>query len=315
MLQLEANAENPPRILVLKGEIFDQRKEEIVKAVFADFMGYLNLAEGEIKNEELRDLVNLPDKQLREVGNIQTEMEEMLQICFPDSDSDPQTPLFSSSSWGMRSKTHIERSGFWYIYMANESRFRQSRRWETKLAILSVLWATPPMDLNAFSRLFPSATVTSTNSREIYNVCANHRYNLKGSCLTLLSQTLLNLIGQGINYFVLDVRIGQVLKKRGAYDVPFMNVGAIKCYLKCGFQFPFYAGNDTLEMWPSYLEREELVKMQGDTFTRKLQHGLKNLENRATEEIVKHFGFYSRAQKIKQLLFTLKCCGSLVVHG
>ena len=92
---------------------------------------------------------------------------------------------------------------------------------------------------------------------EIYSVCTDPLFKLKGVCTTLMSQSMIQHINDGTRCFYLGVRLCS-LDPDGRLDWDDANIGAIKCYLRCGFKFIKNDGS----FWPLHADRAVLLKRQ-----------------------------------------------------
>ena len=72
---------------------------------------------------------------------------------------------------------------------------------------------------------------------EIYSVCTSPLFELKGVCTTLMSQSMIEHINKGTRCFYLCVRCFSYVNEEDQLDFNDANIGAIKCYLRCGFKF------------------------------------------------------------------------------
>ena len=98
-------------------------------------------------------------------------------------------------------------------------------------------------------------TPSRTPILEIYSVCTSPLYKLKGVCTTLMSQSMIHHINRGTRCFYLGVRLCSLDATASTTDFSDANIGAIKCYLRCGFKFILADGT----FWPLYTQRARLL--------------------------------------------------------
>ena len=177
----------------------------------------------------------------------------MQKICFPS--------VYTGGSFNAVNPL-VQINGLWHVLSTcnrDENRLAlgsllmiQCKPTTMSIATLRSIHNTDPQILNTMINIF-----TADRKRpilEIYSVCTSPLYKLKGVCTTLMSQSMIHHINQGIRCFYLGVRLCSI-NTNGTYNLNDANIGAIKCYLRCGFKFILNDGT----FWPLRVERAQLL--------------------------------------------------------
>ena len=177
----------------------------------------------------------------------------MQKICFPS--------VYTGGSFNAVNPL-VQINGMWHVLST-------CNRDENRLALGSLLMIQckpTTMSIETLQRIYNNYQellnnminlFTVNRSRpilEIYSVCTSPNFALKGVCTTLMSQSMIHHINQGIRCFYLGVRLCSI-NTNGTYNLNDANIGAIKCYLRCGFKFILNNG----EFWPLHKDRAHLL--------------------------------------------------------
>ena len=156
----------------------------------------------------------------------------------------------------------VQTDGLWHVLSTcNKSRNRlalgsllmiEHQQTNTSISTLEKIYSKQPSLLNNMLNLFTANMNKSI--LEIYSVCTSPNFALKGVCTTLMSQSMIHHINQGTRCFYLGVRLCS-MNTDGTYNWNDSNIGAIKCYLRCGFKFILNNG----EFWPLRVDRDQLL--------------------------------------------------------